>query len=53
MFYLIKIGALKSLKGSFQDLAITSRQNNGRRKKRYIPDNIYDKYFGKNSKENK
>lgn len=50
MLYLMKIGALKNFKGKYQDLALTSKKKAGKRKKRYIPDNIYNKYFGENSK---
>lgn len=53
MEFLIKNKLLVSTKGRYQDLTITSRQNNSKRKKRYIPDNLYKKYFGKNAKENK
>ena len=53
MEFLIENKLLVCTKGRYQDLSITSRQNKGKRKKRYIPDNLYEKYFGKNTKENK
>ncbi len=48
--YLIKKGYLKQEKGRFPDLSITSRQKPGKRKKRYIPDNLYERHFGENKK---
>ena len=49
MEFLIENKLLVCTKGRYQDLSITSRQNKGRRKKRYIPDNLYEKYFGEKS----
>jgi hypothetical protein len=37
-FYLIKEGFLKTKKGKYEDLHITSKQKKGKRKGYYVPD---------------
>jgi len=47
MEYLIKNKILKCKKGQYKDLYISSRNKKSKRKKRYIPDEIYEKYLKK------
>jgi hypothetical protein len=43
--YLKDSGYLKQEKGRYPDESITSKNKGSKRKKRYVPDYIYEKYL--------